>query len=122
VQASSSSGVAGALTTVQFVVQVVDTSAPVVTSITATILGPESVRVSYTLTDQSTIVSIRCRIDDGPYFECGSGTSGSIVLNDLVPGEHTVDVYGVDILGNTGGTTQPSAPPSTTVRVTFTST
>ncbi len=90
----------------------VDAAPPVITAVTSTDLGAGSVRVSYTVADESAVLRIRCAIDGGPRVACGTGASGSRRYDELGPGPHTVDVDAIDEWGHSGGAVTPSPAPS----------
>ena len=47
-------------------------------------------------------VNFRCSYDDGTFFNCGNGTTGSWTLNNVPDGEHNFVIEGKDKIGNTG--------------------
>jgi hypothetical protein len=98
----------------------VDATPPLVTSLIVTDVAPGVARLAYTLSDDSEITAVRCRIDGGPFAQCGAGSSGTFDMDELAPGEHLVEVYGVDEHQNSGNLPSSAAPPATFARVTFT--
>jgi hypothetical protein len=99
----------------------VDADPPIVTSIVQLpggTGGTESFTV--TLTDRSQVTSVRCRIDGGNFFTCGAQATSTFPVNELSPGEHLLEVFGIDQFGNTGQGALSRNPPTPFARFAFT--
>ncbi|HEY8143664.1 MAG TPA: hypothetical protein VIG06_13365 [Kofleriaceae bacterium] len=116
VQAFDASDAGGPVDSVTWTV---DAAPPIVTAVTSTDLATGSVRVSYTVADESAVLRIRCAIDGGPRVACGTGDSGSRRYDELGPGPHTVDVDAIDEWGHSGGAAASAPPPSAHASLTF---
>ena len=79
----------------------VDGDPPIVTGIQVTDSSYGTLSFTTELTDDSNITEIHCVVD-GVDHPCGAGPSGSITLEGIGHGAHTIAVYGVDEFGNSG--------------------
>jgi hypothetical protein len=98
---------------------ITDVSPPIVTSLA--LVGPAAqgnASFVFTLSDASDILGVTCAIDGVPHA-CGAGTSGSVSFDGLATGDHTVDVYGIDIWGNSGSAVPAGRAPSAHVKLVF---
>jgi len=114
VQAFDALGNPGASSSVTWTV---DASPPNVVSLTAMNLGGSNTRISYQLSDASGVGTVRCRLDGGAFTDCGNGPTGQV---DFAVGTgHLVEVYGVDIWGQSGESVSSAPPPSAFARIQF---
>jgi hypothetical protein len=95
----------------------VDAAPPVVTALSYAQVSTNA-RISFSLSDASSIAMIFCRIDGGTFVQCGTGTSGFV--NYSVSGTHLVEVYAIDEWNNNGLGAISAAPPATFARLQFT--
>jgi hypothetical protein len=81
----------------------VDASPPVIVSVTPSngSTTGTSGQITVGLADASLINEIHCVLD-GTDTPCGSGQSGMTSFDSLTPGQHHVEIYGVDKWGNSG--------------------
>lgn len=99
----------------------VDGSPPQVTSVTSASTGTGAGHIDFTLSDASDIVEIHCVIDGSDSAACGSGTSGTFEYTGRTPGASHIEIYGVDLLGNSGQSFAPSTvAPAPRVRLDWT--
>ena len=100
-------GNVGALVATSFAV---DTTAPVVTSITAPAGAVPSQSVSIPFTVDDPAATAWCSLDGAPATACGSPVS----YDNLADGVHTLAIYAVDAAGNQGPTQAATFTVSTT--------
>lgn len=98
----------------------VDAAPPLVTDLGIQDLGLGQALLSFFLTDESGVAQVSCRLDGGDFFQCGTTDTGTFVLTELAPGDHVVEVCGVDLNGVTGCTGQSQPPPATLAFINFT--
>ena len=99
----------------------VDATAPLISSVTATPTSSTSEHVTFSVSDASAITEIHCVLftdggtgDDQP---CGSGASGSVDYTGLAGHAYTLEIYAVDVYGNSGATASAAPAPSTRAQI-----
>ncbi|XP_028410633.1 uncharacterized protein LOC114533322 [Dendronephthya gigantea] len=80
----------------------VDNTAPRIQIVQSTDLGTSTPNIRWTSDED---VNFECALDDGDFFDCGNGKTGSWVGRNLLDGPHKFVIRGKDPVLNTGQNT-----------------